>query len=191
MDPDQLVDQHADTLYRFALLRMGDPGTAEELVQETFLAALQAKEKFRGDSSESTWLIGILKHKIIDHFRKSKREIPSGDLQDLISEKKNPFDEKGHWQDPPLQWPETPEKTLERKEFWQVMTNCLNKLSSVMRRVFSLRELDGMESKEICNILDISPTNLYVLMHRSRHQLRRCIEEHWFISVKKEMDSNA
>jgi RNA polymerase sigma-70 factor (ECF subfamily) len=191
IDPEQLVDQHADTLYRFALLRTGNTVTAEELVQETFLAALQTREKFRGDSSERTWLIGILKHKIVDHFRKLKHEICSGDLSEQFSEKENPFNEKGRWKEPPIQWSETPENTLECKEFWEVMTNCLNKLSLPMRRVFSLREFDEVESEEICNILDISLSNLYVLMYRSRHQLRRCLEKHWFISVKKEKDSNA
>lgn len=180
IDPERLFDQHADVLYRFALLRTGNTATAEDLVQETFLAALRTRENFRGDSSERTWLIGILKRKIVDHFRKIERENHSPDLLEQFSEKETLFNEKGRWKEPPIQWSETPENTLDRKEFWEMMTNCLNHLSLHMRRVFSLREFDEVESEEICNILDISLSNFYVLMYRSRHQLRRCLEINWF-----------
>ena len=113
IDSDKLVEQHADALYRFALLRTGAADAAEDLVQETFLAALQGKQSFRMDSSERTWLIGILKHKLLDYFRKCAREtLRASDFFAQDSEIGDNFTSRGQWKQPPLSWPETPDKTL-------------------------------------------------------------------------------
>lgn len=180
-DPGKWVDQYGDILYRFAVIRVRDPEIAEDLVQETFLSALKAQERFLGRSSEKTWLIGILKHKIIDHFRNRAVEPPVGDPLAFSTEiDENFFDRKGRWKIPPGKWNGSPEEILKNKDFWQVLHRCLDGLSPNLRQVFTLRELDEMNSEELCKALGISPTNLWVILHRARNALRRCMEKNWF-----------
>jgi RNA polymerase sigma-70 factor (ECF subfamily) len=180
-DPSNWVDEHGDVLYRFALIRVKDPHTAEDLVQDTFIAALQGLASFKGGSSVRTWLVGILKHKILDYFRKSAREVPSTDLGALedVPEEQT-FNRWGQWRRGPGKWPEDPGNLLENKEFWRAFTRCLDGLPNASRRAFSLREIDGMKTDEICKILDITSTNLWVILHRARGRLRDCLDNTWF-----------
>ncbi|MFP4472817.1 MAG: sigma-70 family RNA polymerase sigma factor [Candidatus Omnitrophota bacterium] len=181
-DPAEWVDKYGNYLYRFALGRLRNPNEAENLVQETFLAAFKARDKFAGRSTERTWMIGILKHKIIDYFRKKYRETPVSSLQ---SRKESMtvdsfFDQVGHPNKYPSDWEANPRELSENHEFWEVLEKCIQKLPSRTAEAFSMRELDHMETKEICQILNITPTNLWVMMHRARLQMRGCIEENWF-----------
>ena len=184
-DPEKWVEEHGDYLFRCALLRVRDRVTAEDLVQETLLAALQARERFSGISSERSWMIGILKHKIIDRFRKDIREHPAEDPERMtdIPEDDDTFDKDGHWrldQTAPMDWPDHPGAVLERKQFWESLRRCLSKLPSNMAQVFTLRELDELETDAICTMLHISSSNLWVLLHRARKQLRQCLEVNFF-----------
>ena len=186
-DPETWVEAHGDCLYRFALLRLRDPKLAEEVVQETLLAALQSRDRFLGQSSERSWLIGILKHKVIDHFRRNRRESPVEDVGQFEEEMEGAFDEQGHWkrdETGPAEWAADPDTLLERKEFWTAMERCLSKLPSRMASAFSLREIDDIDSGEVCETLNISTSNLWVLLHRARMQLRKCLEVHFF-GIKK------
>lgn len=176
-DPALWVDQHGDVLYRFALLRVKDPQIAEDLVQDTFLAALQQIGEFRGRSSLRTWLVGILKHKIVDHFRRSAREPkPPGRDSDPGEDL---FDERGRWKSEPVDLGISPQTAVENKEFWEAVMGCLDGLPDVPRRAFALKELDGLGTEEIRKILSLSATNLYVILHRARESLRRCLERKW------------
>ncbi len=175
-DPASWVDLYADALYRFALIRVNDAGLAEDLVQETFLAALKAKDSFSGASAEKTWLISILKHKIIDHYRKTARrdtpvELPSDD----------DFDERGMWKlsRAPQAWPDNPDEEYSQGEFWTILQRCLERLPERIAAVFSMREIDGYDSKEICKELDLSSSNLWVILHRARASLRKCLQSLW------------
>lgn len=155
---------------------------AEDLVQETFISALQGLDRFKGGSAVRTWLVGILKHKIIDYYRKSSREVFSRDLGAL---RKGPDEEVvdrliGAITPPAHEWKDTPHKLLENKQFWDVFTSCLDGLTPAFRSAFTMRELDGMGTEEICKILDITPTNLWVILHRARAKLRGCLEAKWF-----------
>jgi len=184
-DPEKWVEEHGDYLFRCALLRVRDQVIAEDLVQETLLAALQARERFAGQSSERSWMIGILKHKIIDRFRKDIREQPAADPEQMteIPEDDEAFDKDGHWrldQTAPMDWPDHPGAVLERKQFWESLRRCLTKLPPNMAQVFTLRELDELESDAICAMLHISSSNLWVLLHRARKQLRLCLEVNFF-----------
>jgi RNA polymerase sigma-70 factor (ECF subfamily) len=184
-DPQTWTDQHGDYLYRGALVRVRDTGLAEEIVQETFLAALQARRTFAGQSSERSWLVGIMKHKIVDHYRKRRRESLREDLDGVVDglEGEGEFDEGGHWKldrTSPMDWPENPGGVLERKQFWDVLKRCLAELPPRMAQVFLFREVDEVSSKEICETLNITPANLWVLLHRARKHLRRCLEVHHF-----------
>jgi RNA polymerase sigma-70 factor (ECF subfamily) len=180
LDPERWVERYGDLLYRFALLRVRDPQVAEDLVQDAFLSALQARGGFRGGASESTWLVGILKHKIVDHFRRSGREVAETDLSDEDTE--SLFDERGRWLRPPAEWQDDPEALLRNRQFLEILRECLDGLPETARRAFVMREVDGERSGAICKILGISSTNLYVILHRARERLRRCLEHRWFAS---------
>jgi RNA polymerase sigma-70 factor (ECF subfamily) len=174
-DPSRWVDEHGDALYRFALLRVKDPELAGDLVQDTFLSALKAREGFRGGSTVRTWLIGILKHKVIDHYRRQKIEVPAADLQAEADEQ-----DLDHADRVAAKWTEAPSRLVENREFWAVLTRCLAGLPEAHRRAFSLREFDGLPGEEICKLLGVTPTNLWVMLHRARARLRRCLEINWF-----------
>lgn len=180
-DPGQWPDLYGDTLYRHALFRLRDPMAAEEVVQETFLAALQARERFAGNASEKTWLIGILKHKIIDHLRKITRERPHDEeLQPLDTLEQESFDGRGHWKIDVGRW-SNPDGSLEQEQFWRTLQGCVERLPPRMASLFILREIDGMESEAICQELALSTTNnLWTLLSRMRMRLRQCLEQQWF-----------
>jgi RNA polymerase sigma-70 factor (ECF subfamily) len=189
-DPTTWVDAHGDVLYRFALLRVKDPDVAQDLVQDTLVSALEGLERFKGGSSVRTWLIGILKHKIIDYFRKSAREIVSTDLDGLEGETDDEtFNRWGQWRRSPSKWLDTPDNLMENKEFWGVFVRCLDGLTPTFRRAFSLREMDGLKSDEICKILGVTATNLWVILHRARGKLRNCLDDNWFRESRPEHGS--
>ena len=178
-DPEHWVDLHGDALFRFALLRVGGREIAEELVQETFLAALRSRESFGGRSSERTWLIGILKRKIVDHFRKLHREHITVEGDERAAEIGDFFTPKGSWKSPPGPWKTVLESAEERREFWTAFGNCLLTLPRRLADAFCLRELGGLEVEEVCQVLNVSPTNLWVQLYRARMLLRRCLETSW------------
>jgi len=162
------------------MLRLRDRSTAEDLVQETFLAALRNRGTFSGSSSESTWLVGILKHKITDHFRHQARESPKeeGDLRDLPDS--SPFDASGHWASGPADWGGNPADLYREKKFLDQFTKCLSGLSPSHANAFTLREIEGADTGEICKVMNVTETNLWVILHRARMLLRRCLETNWF-----------
>ena len=180
-DPENWVERHGDYLYRFALSRLRDPKTAEDAVQETFLAALQSRHRFEGRSSERTWLAGILKHKILDHFRRGLREAGLDDRSEPADRSGGWFDTEGHWkldENSPAEWGD-PGRTLEQSRFWEALGRCLGELPPRTARAFALREIEEEETDAICKELNISPTNYWVMLHRARMHLRRCLELHW------------
>jgi RNA polymerase sigma-70 factor (ECF subfamily) len=180
-DPAEWVDLHGDALYRFALLRVKDRHVAEDLVQETFLSALQAAGRFKGNSAPRTWLIGILKHKVIDHFRKSSVEVSASDLTPWDEEDdREYFDSTGHWKRPLQEWKDSPASLVESQEFWKTFQACLSELPEAHRRAFTLKELDGLEGDEICEVLSVSSNNFWVMLHRARSKLRKCLDATWF-----------
>jgi RNA polymerase sigma-70 factor (TIGR02943 family) len=189
-DADLWVDTHGDYLFAFALSRVRDEFLAEDLVQETLLAAMQARSSFAEKSSERTWLCGILKHKIIDHFRKSSREVElTADESDMSSYDylfQGDGPGQGHWtaESKPTVWEANPEQLLEHAEFRGILTHCLGELPERVANCFTLREIDGFDSHEICNLLNISANNFWVMMHRARLHLRRCIDVNWFRKVQ-------
>ncbi len=181
IDPDRWVDDHGDALYGYAMLRLRDADLSAEVVQETFLEALKGQARFLGKSSERTWLIGILKHKIIDLYRRrSRRERASGGDEPQGFEALEFFDERGAWKVPVGRQPELPDREIERLEFWEVFRACLADLPPNHAEAFTLIELEGLSGPEVCKILEITPTNLWARLHRARLQLRRSLEDRWF-----------
>ena len=179
-DPDTWLQRYGDDLYRYALMRLRDPSVAEDMVQETLLAALKARQRFAGQSTEKTWLIGILKHKIVDHFRRSRREQSLEDIEGAADRQEAYFDDRGHWNTAIQAW-ERPAEALEQEEFRQVLADCIADLPQRFADLYILREINGMPSEEVCKVLDISTTNnLWVMLSRARMRLRRCLELRWF-----------
>jgi len=179
LDPDQWLDEHGDHLYRYALVRLRDHGIAQDMVQETLLAAIKAQDRFDGRRPIRAWLMGILKHKVVDHIRKKSRESYLEDLQQPGQE--NPFlmEHFGIANRVPPPWKFNPRKAFEQKEFWDVFAACLSKLDEKMHRAFVLRELEDEETEEVCKQMKITPNYLWVILHRAREQLKGCLGENW------------
>ena len=179
IDANQWVDRYGDLMYRYTLVRVKDQGAAEEIVQVTFLAALQATHTYEGRASEKSWLFGILKHKILDHFREIKK-YRSFDLSPDDDPDPCGYDSSGHWKKMPQNWRMDPAKSAENQELTEKLALCLDDLSDKFRQIFVLKEIDGVSSDQICNDFNIKPTNLWVILHRARNQLKNCLETHWF-----------
>ena len=185
-DPERWVELYGDYLFKYALMRLRDSAKAEDAVQETFLAALKGGKTFAGRSAEKSWLVGILKNKICDYYRKASRETSFTDMEFYSDEESDRFIPDGLFKDGwihelgPLEWSSDPGASLDSQEFWKSFHDCSSKLPKNVAAAFNLREVDGVESKEICALLNISENNLWVMLHRARMALRRCLEKNWF-----------
>jgi len=190
LDPERWVAEYADALFGFAAARVREAAIAQDLVQETFLAALKASQGFAGRSTERAWLFGILRNKLADYYRRQNREVPLADLDAPLPEEQGAFGDRGLGKDgwlgrmAPKAW-ETPDETLVNKEFQGVLNRCLSQLPGKVALAFSLREVEGQPSEEVCKDLGVSPNNLWVMLHRARMGLRRCLEVHWFGNKRK------
>jgi RNA polymerase sigma-70 factor (ECF subfamily) len=178
-DPETWLDLYGDFLYRFALLRVKDSMAAEDIVQETFLAALRAYKNFKGHSTLRTWLIAILKRKSVDHIRKKFREQRSERIESLAYIVGRNFCRQGEWPLGCCEWSDTPERLYARKEFMDSLYKCLSKLPGRLAEAFIMREIDGLSTKEICKALDITATNFWVMLHRARLRLQACTVTYW------------
>ncbi len=176
IDPNAWVDRYGDALFHFALARVKNREIAEDLVQETFLAAVKSQDRFQGRSSEKTWLFGILKHKVIDHYRKNKSVIYEQDLNQGTEDLDAFFNAKGAWEMMPEHWRLNPGRSQEVREFLDHFYQCLADLPRKTGKVFAYREIDGLSTKEICKQLDITAGNCWVILYRARMLLRKCLE---------------
>jgi len=176
-----MIDRHGDYLFRYAAFRINNQAMAQDLVQDTFLAALKSAPGYQGKSAIKTWLTSILKNKIIDYYRKTARryEVVQSDVGE---EDNNDFDASGRWRADrnPADWGEHPEQALNQKEFMRILYACLKLLTEKAAGVFMLREMEGLASAEICDRLGISSSNLWVLLYRARNRLRDCLNKNWF-----------
>ncbi len=178
-DPERWLDEHGDVLYRYALGRVSNVATAEDLVQETLLSAFKGAAKFRGASSERTWLIGILKHKTLDHLRRAGREVTYAPDQTENAIWDAKFGPDDHWVNAPHEWSD-PSSLLEHADIRQQLRQCVDALPDKLRTLFVLREIEGIEAKELLETLRISsPNNLWVMMSRARERLRTCLQQAW------------
>jgi len=181
------LDTHRRYLLRVARLQLRDRDLAEDVVQETFLAALAGRAGFSGRSSIKTWLTGILKHKIVDAIRnKQRRPVAAAAFDETLDVDAHDamFTDDGAWKAPPADWGD-PENALAQSEFMDVLARCLDKLPPATARVFTMREILELESDEICKELSITANNLWVILHRARLLLRRCLEQNWFAAARR------
>jgi RNA polymerase sigma-70 factor (TIGR02943 family) len=175
-DPASWVDEHGDYLYRYARARVGSRQEAEDLVQETFLAALQAVGTFAGRSSVRTWFTSILKNKLVDRLRRQHGMQLATDVGQTDEWIDGLYDRTGHWKTAPGRWGSDPVELLQRQEFWQAFDACRAGLPERLREILSLRLLDGVPAAEICQALGLSPANLWTLLHRARVRLWHCLD---------------
>ena len=168
-------------LLKIARLQLRNDAWAEDVVSETLLAALEGAQRFAGQSQLKTWVVGILKHKIIDQFRRGGREL-SLEAQVEAAEVET-FDElydaSGHLRERPHDWGD-PESCLARTQFFEVLQMCVDKLPAGLGRIFMMREWLEFDTDQICKELGITSTNCFVMLHRSRMRLRECLEMNWF-----------
>ena len=181
-EAERWLSEHGNALYAFALLHLRNPHQAEDAVQDTLLAALQAHERYTGSASVRTWLTGILKHKIIDEFRRQARNAPAADSEETSWEEveaervDQQFEEDGHWNHRLSDWG-NPEKQVYSEQVWALIERCINALSPRAARLFVLRDLWEMDSDTVCQELEITPNNLWTGLHRARLGMRQCLEK--------------
>lgn len=184
--PETWVDLYGNHLYRYALSRVSDVETAQDLVQEALAAGIQSYHRFKNQSSIKTWLIAILKRKIVDHYRhlRARRQIEG--ITSTTESIDHPFNSRGNWQVTPNEWAVNPDSTYEQKEFLDILYHCLAGIPQRLAEIFMLREFEELSTKAICEQLEISPTNCWVMLYRARMQLRACIEKNWLGEARKE-----
>jgi RNA polymerase sigma-70 factor (ECF subfamily) len=188
LNVSEWVSLYGDYLYNYALYRVNDADEAKDLVQETFLSGLKGKDAFRGESSEKTWLLTILKRKIIDYYRKkSVQSIQTSIDSETVAAGYDQFfrndgDLENNWTDEgkPKTWSTDGLQRMETKEFYEVLNKCLSLLPRKWAAVFCMKNMEEMETEIICKELNVTASNYWIMMHRSKLQLRKCIETDWF-----------
>lgn len=180
LNPKNWVDLHSDYLFNYTFKRIDNYDIARDIVQETFLAALKAMKNFRGQANERTWLTSILKRKIIDYYRKINSKKGKAEVKFNFYED---GDNKGNWIEErvPQTWSNEAEQNIENEELKGVLNDCVENLPEKYRTVFLLKNVQNYQTEEICNELGITSSNLWVIIHRARHQLRACLESNWFV----------
>ncbi len=183
IDPHQWVDNYADYLYSYAMTRINDEEQARDLVQETFLAALEKMEKFEGRSAERTWLTSILKHKLIDVYRKKSSGPGKSTEAQVASHENEEFfhAEDGHWKvaHQPLEFGMEQYDPLINKEFNHLLQNCMRKLPALWLSVFTMKHMDDQDTQTICSELKVTDSNFWVIIHRAKVHLRSCLQKNW------------
>jgi len=181
-DPATWVDAHGDRLFRYALSRLRDERAAEDLVQDTLVTAFQSRDKFAGASSELTWMTGILRNKLFEHYRRQSREAPPAPDEDGDDREETLFENGRHWKPEfaPRDWGSEPHKKAETAEFSAALRVCLDALTPNVARAFVLREMEGVEHRACAEAMGVPPGRLAVLLYRARMRLRRCLEKSHF-----------
>lgn len=179
INPNQWIDLYSDYLFNYTITRVNDRIIAQDLVQDTFFAGLKSMKNFKGEASERTWLVSILKRKIIDHYRKINSKKGKAEVRVNFSEEN---DEDGSWLEKRVADPfdKTAEDSIENTELGLAIHNCLSKLPAKQAEIFKMKTVLGYETEVICNEFDISASNLWVIIHRARTSLASCLEKNWF-----------
>jgi RNA polymerase sigma-70 factor (TIGR02943 family) len=189
LQPEKWVILYGDYLYSLAMIRIGNKETAQDLVQETFLSAIKAKDTFNGLSSEKTWLTAILNNKVIDFYR--KRDVLKDSANYLVDTETsfyNTFfdtaDENfGHWHKntSPKAWDEGADAPMRQNEFHKVLKYCISKMPSKLVPAFVAKYIDEEDTEKICKELNLSSSNYWVMIHRAKVLIRSCLEKNWFM----------
>lgn len=178
IDPNKWIDLYSDYLFNYTVSRVSDRDKAQDLVQDTFFAGLKSMKNFKGEASERTWLVSILKRKIIDHYRKINSNKGKAEVRMTYAGDEN----EGDWLEERVADPfdKTAEDTIENEELSHAIQNCLDKLPKKQANVFKMKTILNYETEVICNELNITASNLWVIIHRARTAMASCLEENWF-----------
>jgi len=179
IDPNNWITSYSDYLFNYTITRVNDRETAQDLVSETFLAGLKSMANFKGEASERTWLISILKRKIIDHYRKINSNKGKAEVRMSYN---SDTDTEGDWLEERVADPfdKTAEDKLENSELGDAIYDCLDKLPKKQAEVFKMKTILGYDTETICNDINITASNLWVIIHRARTTLADCMEKNWF-----------
>ena len=179
LDPTKWIDNYSDYLFRFTIIRVNNHEVSKDLVQETFFSGLKSAKNFQGKATERTWLISILKRKIIDHYRKKNSKKGQAEVRMNFY---NDGENEGDWIEErvPQSWDSEVEKKIENKELQHQIDLCVDKLPKKYAMVFRMKTIQEVDTEVICKELGISSSNLWVIIHRARMQLRKCLEDNWF-----------
>ncbi len=179
INPNKWIDLYSDYLFNYTITRVSDRDIAQDLVQDTFLAGLKSMKNFKGEASERTWLISILKRKIIDYYRKINSNKGKAEVRINYN---TDSETEGDWLEERVADPydKTAEDTLQNSELSDAIHNCLGKLPQKQADVFKMKTIQGFETEVICNELNITASNLWVIIHRARTAMAGCLKENWF-----------
>ncbi|MEB8330027.1 sigma-70 family RNA polymerase sigma factor [Flavobacteriaceae bacterium KMM 6897] len=179
LQPKIWVDQYADYLFNYAVSRVSDAEIAKDLVQETFFAGLKSAKNYKGDAAERTWLIAILKRKVIDHYRKINSNKGKAEVRMTYN---SSSETEGDWLEEQVADPMSvlENSDIENEELGTAIQECISKLPKKQSLVFTMKTVQGMSTEDICNELDINPSNLWVMIHRARTTLMDCLNQNWF-----------
>lgn len=179
LHPDSWVDLYADYLFNYAVARVSDAEIAKDLVQETFFAGLKSAKNYKGDAAERTWLIAILKRKVIDHYRKKNSNKGKAEVRMSYS---SSSDSEGDWLEERVADPFSmlENNPIENEELGLAIHACISKLPKKQAQVFKMKTIQGISTEDICNELGINPSNLWVMIHRARTALMGCLNENWY-----------
>lgn len=178
IDPTKWVDKYSDYLFNYTIVRVNDRDLANDLISETFLAGLKSMKNFKGEASERTWLISILKRKIIDYYRKINSNKGRAEVRINYSDDSN----EGDWleEQAPDRFDMTAEDIMENEELGIAILDCMNTLTEKQARIFRMKTIEDFDTEAICNEFNITPSNLWVIIHRARVSLAECLEKNWF-----------
>lgn len=178
LDPDKWVSRYANYLYNYTIVRVNNHEVAQDIVSETFLAAYRAKDNFQGKSAERTWLVAILKHKIIDHYRQKNSIKGSAEVnvdwyddentEDWFEDRVDDYKNKNIGEE------------IENRELGKAIYACLDTLDEKQAEIFRLRTIENYDTEAICNEFDITPSNLWVIIHRARKAMVECLKQSWY-----------
>ncbi|MFS4467013.1 sigma-70 family RNA polymerase sigma factor [Maribacter sp. 2210JD10-5] len=179
LEPNKWVDNYADYLFNYAVGRVSNGEIAKDLVSETFLAGLKSAKNYKGDAAERTWLIAILKRKVIDHYRKINSNKGKAEVRMNYSSNS---DVEGDWLEEQVADPFSSfeNSTMENEELGLAIQECIAKLPKKQSMVFTMKTIQGISTEDICNELQINPSNLWVMIHRARTALMGCLNQNWF-----------
>ncbi|MBT1700452.1 sigma-70 family RNA polymerase sigma factor [Fulvivirgaceae bacterium PWU4] len=192
LQPEKWVILYGDYLYSLAMMKTGSRETSQDLVQETFLSAVKAKDTFNGLSSEKTWLTAILRNKVIDFYR--KKDVLKN-ASDYLADTEASFhaaffdsavDSYGHWRQDtaPRAWAESADAAMKRKEFYKILQYCIDKMPPRLIPAFVAKYIDEEDTEKICKELDLSSSNYWVMVHRAKVLMRSCLEKNWFLEER-------
>jgi RNA polymerase sigma-70 factor (ECF subfamily) len=178
INPEKWVDRYADYLFNYTIVRINDREMANDLVSETFLAGLNSMKNFKGEASERTWLISILKRKIIDHYRRNNSQKGQAEVKMQFRDSDN----EGDWLEERVADLSnmTAEDEIENHELGLAILDCVDQLNEKQATIFKMKTIDGVDTDTICNEFEITPSNLWVIIHRARTSLAKCLEKNWF-----------